>query len=63
MSEKIYEIPADWTKRAWVDDSKYKALYERSIRDPDGFWGEQGRRIEWIKPYTRVGNWSFVMPA
>jgi acetyl-CoA synthetase len=59
MSEKIYDVPSDWTKRAYVDDTKYHALYTRSVRDPDGFWGEQGRRLHWIKPYTQVGDWSF----
>ncbi len=59
MSEKIYDVPSDWTKRAYVDDAKYRALYERSVKDPDGFWGEQGRRLSWIKPYTKVGNWTF----
>jgi acetyl-CoA synthetase len=59
MSEKIYDVPSDWTKRAYVDDTKYRALYERSVKDPDGFWGEQGRRLTWSKPYTKVGNWSF----
>jgi acetyl-CoA synthetase len=59
MSEKIYDVPSDWTKRAYVDDTKYRALYERSVKDPDGFWGEQGRRLTWTKPYTKVGNWTF----
>jgi acetyl-CoA synthetase len=59
MSEKIYDVPSDWTKRAYVDDTKYRALYERSVKDPDGFWGEQGRRLTWMKPYTKVGNWTF----
>ncbi len=59
MSEKIYDVPSDWTKRAYVDDTKYRALYERSVKDPDGFWGEQGRRLSWIRPYTKVGNWTF----
>jgi acetyl-CoA synthetase len=37
MSEKIYEVPADWKKRAFIDDAKYKKMYERSIKDPNGF--------------------------
>jgi acetyl-CoA synthetase len=59
MSEKIYDVPSEWTKRAYVDDTKYRALYDRSIKDPDGFWGEQGQRLNWVKPYTKVGNWTF----
>ena len=45
--------------RAWIDEQGYQQLYERSITDPDGFWGEIGQRIDWIKPYTRVKNTSF----
>jgi acetyl-CoA synthetase len=59
MSEKIYPVPAQWSARAWIDDAKYQSLYKRSVEDPSGFWGEVGRRIDWIKPYTRVKNSSF----
>ncbi len=59
MSEKIYDVPANWTKRAFVDDAKYQAMYAQSIKDPNGFWGEQGKRIHWFKPYTKVKNTSF----
>ena len=59
MAETIHDIPSDWTKRAYVDDAKYQAMYEASIEDPDTFWGEHGKRIDWIKPYTKVKNTSF----
>jgi len=59
MSEKVYAVPAEWASRAWVDTVKYQELYQRSISDPDGFWGEMGKRIDWIKPYTKVKNTSF----
>ena len=59
MSDKVYEIPSEWKKRAFADDAKYKAMYERSINDPNGFWGEQAKRIDWIKPFTKVKNTSF----
>ena len=42
MSEKLYDVPADWAKRAFVDDAKYQDMYARSISDPNGFWGDQG---------------------
>ena len=45
MSDKIYEIPAEWTKRAYVRDADYHRMYERSVADPDGFWAEQAERI------------------
>ena len=59
MSEKVYPVPAEWKARAWVDNDKYLAMYERSIKDPTGFWGEMGKRLDWIKPYTKVKNTSF----
>jgi acetyl-CoA synthetase len=59
MSEKIYDVPADWAKRAWVDDAKYADMYARSIKDPNGFWTEQAKRVGWIKPFTKVENTSF----
>ncbi len=37
----------------------YATLYQRSVTDPDGFWGEVGRRIDWIKPYTKVKDTSY----
>jgi len=46
-------------KTAWIDRAKYNALYERSIKDADSFWGEQGRNLQWIKPYSKVKNASF----
>jgi acetyl-CoA synthetase len=59
MSEQVYDVPVEWAKRAFVDEAKYKTMYERSIADPNGFWGEHGKRIDWIKPYTKVKNTSF----
>ncbi|HEY7382868.1 MAG TPA: acetate--CoA ligase [Beijerinckiaceae bacterium] len=59
MEPKVYEVPSDWTRRAYVDEAKYRAMYEASIRDPEAFWGEHGKRIHWFKPYTKVKNTSF----
>ena len=59
MTDKIYNVPAEWSARAWVDDQKYQAMYKRSVADPNGFWGEMGRRVDWMKPYTKVKNTSY----
>jgi acetyl-CoA synthetase len=60
MSEtKIYPVPGDLAKSAWCDESGYFKLYEQSVKDPEGFWGEQGKRIDWIKPYSQVKDVSF----
>ena len=60
MSEKVYAVPAEWASRAFIDNEKYLAMYKRSVEDPNGFWGEAGKRIDWIKPYTRVKNTSYA---
>src|SRR6476646_3225660 len=60
MSEKIYDVSADWAKRAYVDDAKYKEMYARSVSDPNGFWGEQAKRIGWMKAPTKIENVSFA---
>jgi len=59
MSDKIYPVSADWAQRAFINEAKYKDMYARSVADPDGFWGEQGKRIDWMTPYTKVKNTSF----
>ncbi|MDH3581866.1 MAG: AMP-binding protein, partial [Hyphomicrobiales bacterium] len=60
MSEvKVYEVPAEWKARAFIDSDKYQEMYKQSVEDPEGFWREQGKRIDWIKPYTKVKNTSY----
>jgi acetyl-CoA synthetase len=59
MSEKIYPVPTEWENRAFINDAKYKEMYARSVSDPDGFWAEHGKRIDWIKPFTKVKHASF----
>ena len=57
--EKTYDVPAGWADRAWVNADTYAAMYRRSVDDPAGFWGEHGKRLDWIQPYTKVKNTSF----
>ncbi|NVO15997.1 MAG: acetate--CoA ligase [Rhodoplanes sp.] len=59
MTTKVYEVPGDWSRRAYLDDAGYQEMYQRSITDPNGFWGEQAKRIDWFKPFTKVKNTSF----
>ena len=57
---KVYPVPAAVAKRAHIDAKKYKALYERSVKNPDGFWAEQAKKfISWSKPWSKVSDWSF----
>ncbi len=59
MSEKVYAVSDEWKKRAFVDQAKYEEMYARSVKDPEGFWAEHGKRIDWIKPFTKVKNTSY----
>jgi acetyl-CoA synthetase len=60
MSEMLYKVPENWSAQAHVDDAGYRDMYAQSVRDPEGFWGGHGKRIDWIKPYTRVKRTSFA---
>ena len=53
------EVTDDWAKNAYINEEKYNTLYKQSIENPDRFWGEQGKRIKWIKPYSKVKNTSY----
>ena len=59
MSDKVYDVPAEWAKRAWANAAKYQEMYKRSVADPNGFWAEHGKRIDWLKPFSKVKNTSF----
>lgn len=55
-----HEVPESFRKNALIGAHRYDEMYARSMRDPDGFWGEHGMRIDWIKPYSRVKTTSFA---
>ena len=59
MSVKTYPVLEPAKKRALIDDATYRKWYEKSVSDPQAFWGEHGKRIDWFKPYTKVKNTSF----
>ena len=52
----IHPPSADLVAKANVNEARYNEMYEASIADPDGFWAEQGQRIDWIKPFSKVKN-------
>jgi acetyl-CoA synthetase len=59
MQEKTYDVPSDWARRAHIDEAKYRAMYDESLRDPEGFWRRHGDRIDWFTPFSRVKNATF----
>ncbi|WP_332716270.1 acetate--CoA ligase [Pelagibacterium mangrovi] len=60
--EALFPPSAEAVANTHVTASQYEEMYARSVADPDGFWGEQARRLDWIKPFTRVKNTSFAWP-
>jgi acetyl-CoA synthetase len=63
MHEIVHAVPQDWAASAHVDIDAYRSLYRQSVEDPDGFWAEQAKRLDWIKPFTVVKNTSFAPGA
>lgn len=59
MSQSIYPVPAHIKDATLIDKNKYNTLYKQSIDDPESFWREHGKRLDWSTPYTKVKNTSF----
>ncbi|WP_411166181.1 Acetyl-coenzyme A synthetase [Aeromonas sp. DSM 116730] len=60
MSEsKVYPVKAHIGSDALLDKEGYEAMYQASVQNPDAFWGEQGKILDWMTPYTRVKNTSY----
>ncbi|WP_373286044.1 acetate--CoA ligase [Wenxinia marina] len=55
----MHDPAPELAKSAHADRAKYDEMYAASVADPDAFWGEHGKRIDWIEPYTKVKNTSF----
>ena len=58
-SPQIFPVPTALAKSAWVDAETYETMYAESIKNPDKFWGDHGKRLDWIKPYSKVKNTTF----
>ncbi len=59
MTDNLYPVPDAIAQAAHVDNDKYLELYRQSVDDPEAFWGEQGKRLDWMTPYTKVKNTSY----
>jgi len=58
--EKIYPVKPAALARTKITDSDYQRLYQQSIDQPEAFWAEQGKRIDWMKPYQKVKDVSYA---
>jgi len=59
----VFPVPDALAKEAWADNAKYLEMYKRSVEDSEGFWGEHGKRLDWIKPYTKVKDVNYNIPG
>ena len=58
---KIYDVPEAFAKTAHLNAEQYKAMYERSVTDPAGFWAEQAQQfLHWEKPWDTVLDWDYT---
>jgi acetyl-CoA synthetase len=61
MSEvKTYPVPAAIAAGAWADAAAYEAMYAASIEDPEAFWAEQAKTLDWHKPFSEIKDTSFA---
>ena len=56
---EVFPVPAEWAERAHLDAAAYDAACRRAEEDPEGFWTEIGRRLDWMTPFTQVKDVSF----
>ena len=55
----LYPVRPEVAATTLTDEATYKAMYQQSVINPDGFWREQAQRLDWIKPFTKVKQTSF----
>ena len=53
-SEPIFKVPTSWAQKAYVDKRAYEKKYKLSISENEKFWKKEGKRITWIKPYSKI---------
>ena len=58
-NNKIFKVQPDWAKKAYIDKIGYEKKYSQSINDNDAFWAEEGKRIDWIKPYSKIKDVTY----
>jgi acetyl-CoA synthetase len=60
MSSIVHKVDPAWAERAWLDKADYDEKYRRSIEDNEAFWADEGKRLDWIKPYTQIRDVSLA---
>ncbi len=60
MADELFAVSPEWSKRAWINTKKYVEMYELSITQPEKFWAEQAKRVDWFKAPTKIKDVSFT---
>ena len=60
MNDALFPVPAATATAAHVDAQQYEAMYRASVADPEAFWSEHGRAVDWLRPYTQVRDVSYA---
>ncbi|MCS6987300.1 MAG: acetate--CoA ligase [Sphingomonadaceae bacterium] len=59
MTAAVHPVPEAWARTALYTAERYARLYRESLEDPEGFWRREAQRIDWMRPFTKVADWSF----
>ena len=59
MTQTVYPVPAEWAQKALINKSRYEGMCRAAVENPEEFWAEQAKRIDWIEPFTIVKDTSF----
>jgi acetyl-CoA synthetase len=59
MTDSLIPVRPEIAARAWADEATYKRMYEQSVRDPEGFWAVHAKRVDWMKPFTKIKDATF----
>ncbi len=60
--DQIFPVPDAVAAAAHITNDQYLEMYKQSVDDPEGFWAEQGKRIDWIKPYSEIKDVDYNAP-
>ena len=55
----VYPVSPEAAKHSLTDEAAYRAMYQQSVINPEGFWREQAARLDWIRPFSEVKRTSF----
>ena len=55
----LHKVPKEWAQRAYMDNEQYLAQYQKSVENPEEFWAQEGERLDWIKPYSKIKDVNF----